>query len=772
MIKTSNEFLEAIDKGQANYQLSAVITLKNGEKITITDADVWENGLKIEDATSSDTVFTIGSFVNTKLTLILNNINEQFTHYDFDNAVIKPLKIGLKLSKGIEWLNLGIFNVMKPTYNGSLITLSCQDNGVKLSKDWSSDIISFPTTLSSLAKAIAKACLGSESYLATPIFANSNYVIKKVPQFNNKITYGDMIACIAQIAGCFAKIDKEGRIRLDWYGSEITNSQLDGGTFSTTTAPYSDGDMADGGDFTYSDIDNYNGGTFKDMDTYHIIHNFKSFTINTDNFTISKVKVVEEFIESDDAKKGYAEYTTMPPEKADTYVVEVSGNPLIEQGEAANVAKMIGNQVIGITFRPMQCSIIADPLIEAGDLAYMVDRKNRIYLTFISSRSYELGNGTTLSCAGQTASEQALKSYTPVEKQIAKTDERVTDTNHNMELFKDETKTKFEVTDGAINAEVTRAKGAEDVLSNKITVTAEGLDAEIKRASREEGVLSTNINVVAGDLTSEIRKTGTDSLGSGETLYSRIQQKPDSISLSVTNDSTNKSSYITLSVTDGNGNTDTQTSGNITLGGDVVFESDLSGGTTTVSGDCIRTGTIDANEVRVINLNADSITSGSISTDSLTVAGQNISVTNKLSSMDTEIDNKIGEGDVVTGANGAVTFKGNSLVISASNFSLDADGNCSMTGKINATGGSIAGFSITPGLLNGSGSSIVAKNVFFYDENGSENNCTHLSSLLDDLIRRVDALESKVNALESKNLSFQFLFDDLTRRVKALESKK
>ena len=744
MIKTSNEFLEAIDKGQANYQLSAVITLKNGEKITITDADVWENGLKIEDATSSDTVFTIGSFVNTKLTLILNNINEQFTHYDFDNAVIKPLKIGLKLSKGIEWLNLGIFNVMKPTYNGSLITLSCQDNGVKLSKDWSSDIISFPTTLSSLAKAIAKACLGSESYLATPIFANSNYVIKKVPQFNNKITYGDMIACIAQIAGCFAKIDKEGRIRLDWYGSEITNSQLDGGTFSTTTAPYSDGDMADGGDFTYSDIDNYNGGTFKDMDTYHIIHNFKSFTINTDNFTISKVKVVEEFIESDDAKKGYAEYTTMPPEKADTYVVEVSGNPLIEQGEAANVAKMIGNQVIGITFRPMQCSIIADPLIEAGDLAYMVDRKNRIYLTFISSRSYELGNGTTLSCAGQTASEQALKSYTPVEKQIAKTDERVTDTNHNMELFKDETKTKFEVTDGAINAEVARAKGAEDVLSNKITVTAEGLDAEIKRASREEGVLSTNINVVAGDLTSEIRKTGTDSLGSGETLYSRIQQKPDSISLSVTNDSTNKSSYITLSVTDGNGNTDTQTSGNITLGGDVVFESNLSDGTTTVSGDCIRTGTIDANEVRVINLNADSITSGSISTDSLTVAGQNISVTNKLSSMDTEIGNKIGEGDVVTGANGAVTFSGNSLVISASNFSLDADGNCSMTGTINATSGSIAGFSIGTGVLNGLGSDIFAQNVFFYDENGSENNCKHLSFLLDALIRRVEVLESKI----------------------------
>ena len=485
MVKASNEFIEALNADRADFKLSGTITFKDGQKVDISDADVWENGLKLEDATSSDTVFTIGAFVNTKLTLIINNQDDEFSSYDFDGATISPIRIGLKLSKGMEWLDFGIFTVMKPTYNGSLITLSCQDNGAKFSKDFDASVIDFPATLATIARSICKLCLGSADMLESADFPNSSYVVKKTPQLSGKMTYGDIIACIAQMAGCYAKIDKDGKLYFSWYGSEIKNTQLDGGTFSTTTTPYSDGDAAYGGTYAYNDGDTISGGTFEQMSKYHVINSFQSFTIGTDNFTISKVKVLEEFIESEDNHKGYAEY---PSGGSDDYVVEISGNPLIEQGEAATVAQMIGDQVIGITFRPMNCSILSNPLIEAGDIAYLLDRKNKLYLTFISSRSYTVGEATNISCAGQTASQQGLKAYTETEKAIAKTEERVDDTNTrvdevNQTIADNEAKTssRFEKTDASIVAEVTRATEAEGNLSSRITQTADSVSSKVSK---------------------------------------------------------------------------------------------------------------------------------------------------------------------------------------------------------------------------------------------------------------------------------------------------
>lgn len=73
---------------------------------------------------------------------------------------------------------------------------------------------------------------------------------------------------------------------------------------------------------------------------------------------------------------------------------------------------------------------------------------------------------------------------------------------------------------------------------------------------------------------------------------SEVSQKVDSITLSV--DNNEKSSTIGLTVDGVEISSET-----IRFTGDVVFESDLAEGTTEISGDCITTGTIDAQRIRL-----------------------------------------------------------------------------------------------------------------------------------------------------------------------------
>ena len=66
----------------------ADIVTTNGEKIHIDDSKLWANGFEVSDATSSDGIFTIGALIVGKLKLKLNNIYEEFSTYDFNNASV------------------------------------------------------------------------------------------------------------------------------------------------------------------------------------------------------------------------------------------------------------------------------------------------------------------------------------------------------------------------------------------------------------------------------------------------------------------------------------------------------------------------------------------------------------------------------------------------------------------------------------------------------------------------------------------------------------
>lgn len=125
-------------------------------------------------------------------------------------------------------------------------------------------------------------------------------------------------------------------------------------------------------------------------------------------------------------------------------------------------------------------------------------------------------------------------------------------------------------------------KGSINLGDGNFRVTSDGR-VTIKSVSGEEGDLISQIQIDAGKLTSRIE--------TAEGNISQISQKVDNIKLSVGNGETESS--ISLSV----GGVQVS-SEKITFSGFATFRG-LSGGTTTIDGACIKTGTIDANRLNL-----------------------------------------------------------------------------------------------------------------------------------------------------------------------------
>lgn len=412
MLDISAEFKNEMFNDNRVFLPFLDITLKDGTVLNLTKADIWENSFKLEDATSASNTFTIGAAVTGKLSVTLNNIYDKFSEYDFADAVVIAY-VGLQLSKTLEKVRVGTFIVDEPSYDGSTISISCLDYLSKFDKPYSKSTLQYPATLGQI---LADACNCCGVSLQSANFSNKGYVVKKRPK-DDALTFGDIVAMVAQIACCWAKMDVYGRLKLGWYNMSVFENEhrLDGGTFSTTTTPYSDGDNADGGNFkNYSAGASVDGGTFAEQASYHHIFSTRSFSVCTDDVVITGVKVTEEFEETDTEKR-----ETYVIGK-DGYVIEIAGNALIQKGQGFTVTKYIYDKIGGMSFRPLDVECLPNPAIEAGDVAYVTDRKQNTYRVFISTRMFNLGGVEKIACDAETPLKNSQKQFSAMTKALVK----------------------------------------------------------------------------------------------------------------------------------------------------------------------------------------------------------------------------------------------------------------------------------------------------------------------------------------------------------------
>lgn len=439
MRNVSKNFKNELKLDNRNYLLYADVTLSSGETLKLTQEEIWENGFVIDDATSGTSSFDLGSVIINKFTLTINNIYDDFSKYDFTDAAVVAY-IGLGLPDGtVEKIRMGTFTVDEPTYNGSTITLECLDNIRLLDEPYSKSTLQYPATLLQIARDACECCGLS---LNTKNFDHSNYTVESRPD-DEATTFREVMSWVAQIACKFVRCDAYGRIFLGWYdesdsveefvltderenkihaddSDEIiifaepskAKTSVDGGRFDKDT-PYSSGDSLDGGLFNPWDDDggaSYDAGTFDSMKTYHHIWLLNSLTVGTDDITITGVSVT---LENESGEGNTYLY-------GDTgYILSIEKNDLIQtEDQAKSVAVMVGEKLVGMTFRTFYAGHLSDPTIEAGDTVYVTDRKQNSYKSYITNTVFTAGGTQKSSCGAETPARKSGTRFTEATKAL------------------------------------------------------------------------------------------------------------------------------------------------------------------------------------------------------------------------------------------------------------------------------------------------------------------------------------------------------------------
>ncbi len=386
MKNASREFMDMVYSGNKQYLGKAHITLANGTELFIDNSDIWEDGIQIIEQTSNSGSFDLGFCACDQLIFKIKNIEGKYSNYNFNNAVIRP-QTGLQLSETVEYLKCGVYTVDLPQSVGSYISLSCIDNMYKLDRK----ILNLGgTVVGVLVYNIAIACGVT---LKTANFDGYDRTVT-LPDNITELTYRQALSFICQTIGAFARFDGDGLLEIKWYdtGAFETSDRLDGGYFDyTIETSYQSGDSADGGNFTdYNSGDSIDGGTFLDMDRYHHIYSLQSLNVATDDVVITGIRVTN----------GEATYLFGTEE----YALGITDNPFTV-GKEQEIATYLGNKIVGMRFRPLTVTARSNPLIEAGDPAYVSDRKGNYYQCYITNYNFVIRQNMQLAC--DAASPQA-----------------------------------------------------------------------------------------------------------------------------------------------------------------------------------------------------------------------------------------------------------------------------------------------------------------------------------------------------------------------------
>ena len=232
MRNISSAFSRALANDKRDYQNRLRFTLADSTVFDVYNSQLWDDGLHIEDAVSNDNVFQIGAAIINQCTVVLNNIYNEFSEYNFDGAKI-VVYTGLQdLDDGSsEEIKLGTYEVDETSYDGSLITLKCLDNMSKFDKAYETTL-GFPATLYQM---VADACSKCGVTLDTSSlnFPHKDYIVSTKPSGDNT-TFRQVISWAAQIACCFARCNVDGNLEIKWYNTgEFDNftTGIDGGVF-------------------------------------------------------------------------------------------------------------------------------------------------------------------------------------------------------------------------------------------------------------------------------------------------------------------------------------------------------------------------------------------------------------------------------------------------------------------------------------------------------------------------------------------------------------
>lgn len=370
MINASSDFKKCVKNGCkiVNY---ADITLKDGTVLNLGPSDFSVGGFSMTDKTSNGK-FEIGTAIAKTISVTIANHTNKFSAYDFYKSIIYMYVAVEKEDGTVLKERKGKYYVINPTSPGDTIKLSGVDSMYLFDKPYNPK--TFPATLQTI---LADCCIDCGVNIGFGEFDNWNFEVMNAPE---ECTYRQVVSWVAQIAGCHARINNNDYLELVWYDtSSLEKVNIDGGNYFV----YENENIIDGGDFTTYESDLIiDGGNFTDYAPPNVTK-IKPPTVSTDNVVISGVKVEYN-------KKEVLLGT-------EDYLISVKDNPFVADKED-EVCQYLADKLIGLSFRPLSCQMVNNPLFEPFDSCYVYDRKGNVYFTLINSVTYTISGFTTLSC--------------------------------------------------------------------------------------------------------------------------------------------------------------------------------------------------------------------------------------------------------------------------------------------------------------------------------------------------------------------------------------
>lgn len=368
MIPTTNAYKEAIKDNRILHN-QVKITFSDGNTKTVGDAGLFQ--FSITDEVSNTGSFDIGSAIAKQLVIRIDNTDGSLTKKSFSGAELRP-KSGLEINGETEWLDKGIFYAEPGKDTGDIITVSAFDKMIWFDKSYTKSKLKYPATLREILQDACSCCNVS---LApdTATFDNSDFIVNTRPD-DSSLTFRQVIQWVAQIACKYAKINNSGQLTLRWYQTNLLNHQPD-------------------------DLQ-------KNADVVKMNSLKSGSLIETDDVTITGIRVTEE---SKDSEASGTE--TVYQYGEDGYVLEITGNQLIQEGKGNQVAEYLGKKLNGLRFRPLNVICQSDPSVESGDIGLVIDHKNNMYKTIITGIQYNGGGTQTFSCSAESPVRKALTRY-------------------------------------------------------------------------------------------------------------------------------------------------------------------------------------------------------------------------------------------------------------------------------------------------------------------------------------------------------------------------
>lgn len=441
MISVSNEYKRQLIAGNRNWKIKVPVFLASNQTatpdFTLTNSEIWEQGIVIDQATSEDSSFDLGSAIVGSLKVIINNINGHYSTYDFYNA---KLVLWLGVEGDVDeydeqvYYRIGLYSVDQPSYNGSLITLNCLDNMTWFDAPFSEVTgITYPTTAGQL---VADICSHVGVTLGTVTFPNYTTPITIEPE--NELNCREVLHYIAELCCCYCKINTAGELVLAWYDKNaiIGLTDYDGGSFLTNTTPYSDGCELDGGSFDpWNTGDSADGGTFTDlMSGAYLTQNYQ-MEVSTDDIVVTGCRVRNTASNEDAYDELWVDSTL--EQDHERYVLVIENNPFIDGSNASTIANTVGSTLAGLPIRAFSATSLSDFSYETGDMVTIYDFRGNFYRTWITHFVFTTNNSEQFSCGAQSVRQKSETRYSTPAQTLDKAAVMLTDYDRAVQALND-----------------------------------------------------------------------------------------------------------------------------------------------------------------------------------------------------------------------------------------------------------------------------------------------------------------------------------------------